>query len=155
MPHSTQSTHGIVTPHASFLALRYAPHEAIANLRALSSGLPIYGPLGFHDSVDVSAGVTSGRILALDQGMIMAAIANELVDDAMQHAFSDGQVEQIVRPLIAVEQFSAGLPGQLIGAQPTVVDSQVGGRGSVLVSALFSTKKEPTPPITRARSLAP
>src|SRR5208337_744002 len=84
-------------------------------ISAPSGGLPIHGPLGFHDSVDVSAGVTSGRILALDQGMIMAAIANELVDDAMQHAFSDGQVEQIVRPLIAVEQFSAGLPGQLIG----------------------------------------
>src|SRR5271166_4938786 len=128
MPHSTRSTHGVVTPHASFLALRYAPHEAIANLRALSSGLPIYGPLGFQDSVDVSAGVTSGRILALDQGMIMAAIANELADDAMQHAFSDGQVEQIVRPLIAVEQFSAGLPGQLIGVQPTVAGSQDGGR---------------------------
>ncbi len=27
MPHSTQSTHGVVTPHASFLALRYAPHD--------------------------------------------------------------------------------------------------------------------------------
>ena len=56
MPHSTRSTHGVVTPHASFLALRYAPHEAVANLRALSGGLPIYGPLGFQDSVDVSAG---------------------------------------------------------------------------------------------------
>ncbi len=78
--------------------------------------------------MDVSEGVTSGRILALDQGMIMAAIANELADDAMQHAFSDGQVEQIVRPLIALEQFSAGLPGQLIGGQPTVLGSQDGGR---------------------------
>ena len=29
----------------------------------------------------------------------MAAIANELADDVMQHAFSDGLVEQIVRPL--------------------------------------------------------
>ena len=124
MPHSTRSAHGIVTPHASFLALRYAPHEAVANLRALSGGLPIYGPLGFQDSVDVSVGVTSGRILALDQGMIMAAIANELTDNAMQHAFSDGRVEQVVRPLIAVEQFSAGMSGQLIEAQPTVVDSQ-------------------------------
>ncbi len=129
MPHSTQSSHGIVTPHASFLALRYAPHEAIANLRALSGGLPIYGPLGFQDSVDVSAGVTSGRILALDQGMIMAAIANAMADDAMQHAFSDGHVEQVVRPLIAVEQFSAGMPGQITEVQPTVAGSQDGKRG--------------------------
>lgn len=36
MPHSTRFTHGVVTPHASFLALRYAPHEAVANLRAPS-----------------------------------------------------------------------------------------------------------------------
>ena len=134
VPHSTRSTHGVVTPHASFLALRYAPHEAVANLRALSGGLPIYGPLGFEDSVDVSAGVTSARILALDQGMIMAAIANELADDAMQHAFSDGQVEQVVRPLIAVEQFSAELPGQLIGTQPPVVHSQDPGKRPIQVS---------------------
>jgi hypothetical protein len=32
---STRSPHGIVTPYASFLALRYAPHDAITNLRAL------------------------------------------------------------------------------------------------------------------------
>jgi hypothetical protein len=107
---ATRIAHGVVTPHASFLALRYAPREAIANLRALTSRFPIYSPLGFQDSVDVSAGVASGFILAVDQGMIMAAIANELVDDAMQHAFSDGQVEKTVRPLIAMEEFSAGPP---------------------------------------------
>ena len=43
--------HGVVTPHASFLALRYAPREAIANLRALISQFPIYSPL--VDSVEV------------------------------------------------------------------------------------------------------
>ena len=49
--------HGVVTPYASFLALRYAPHEALANLRALTEEFPmIYGPLGFQDSVDVSCG---------------------------------------------------------------------------------------------------
>ena len=45
-----------MTPHASFLALRYAPHEAMANLRALAAGFPIYSPLGFQDSVDVADG---------------------------------------------------------------------------------------------------
>ena len=92
--------HGIVTPHASFLALRYAPREAVANLRALTTRFPIYSQFGFHDSVDVSAGVVTGCILAIDQGMIMAAIANELADDAMQHAFSDGPVEKIHSPLV-------------------------------------------------------
>ena len=112
-PDATGSAHGVVTPYAAFLALRYAPHEAIANLRLLSKSFPIYSPLGFQDSADISTGVISGCILTLDQGMIMAAIANELVDDAMQHLFSDGPIEQAIRPLIAVERFSAGLPGHL------------------------------------------
>ena len=109
--------HGVVTPHASFLALRYAPREAIANLRALTTRFPIYSQFGFQDSVDVSAGVVSGYILALDQGMIMAAIANELADDAMQHAFSDGQVEKAIRPLIAMEEFSS-TPAQTLAHRP-------------------------------------
>jgi hypothetical protein len=105
---NARTAHGVVTPHASFLSLRFAPRQAIANLRGLTSRFPIYSPLGFQDSVDVAAGVVSGYILAVDQGMIMAAIANELANDVMQHAFSDGAVEEAVRPLIAMEEFSAG-----------------------------------------------
>jgi hypothetical protein len=110
--------HGVAAPYASFLALHYAPHEAVANLRALCKAFPIYSPLGFLDSVDVSTGATAGCILAVDQGMIMAAIANELADDAMQHAFSDGAIEHAIRPLIAQEEFSAGAPDQTIAVQP-------------------------------------
>jgi hypothetical protein len=101
--------HGIVTPYASFLALRYTPREAIENLNALTTRFPIYSPLGFLDSVDVSDGMVAGSILSVDQGMIMAAIANELEDDVMQHAFCDGQIEKVIRPLIAEEEFFAGL----------------------------------------------
>jgi hypothetical protein len=115
----TQWTHGVVTPHASFLALRYAPHEAISNLRLLSQKFPtIYGPLGFQDSVDVTAGAVSSCILTLDQGMIMAAVANALADDAMRHAFSDGRIETAVRPLIAAEEFAAGPPEQELAVHP-------------------------------------
>ena len=77
--------------------------------------------------MDVSAGVVAGSILTLDQGMIMAAIANALADDAMQHIFSDGQMEQVVRPLIAQEDFSAGPPGHLVWVQPTLNDSEKHG----------------------------
>jgi hypothetical protein len=127
VPRASQSrpTHGVVTPHASFLALRYAPREAIANLHALSTDFPtIYSPEGFLDSVDVAEGLVSSSILALDQGMIMAAIANELADDAMQHAFSDGLLERTVRPLIAAEAFFAGPPAQTVQLHPAVIRVQ-------------------------------
>jgi hypothetical protein len=99
---------GVVTPHASFLALRFAPHEATANLQALTAAFPIYSDRGFFDSVNISTKVVSKVVLALDQGMIMAAIANALADDAMQHAFSDGLIESRIRTLIAPEEFTAG-----------------------------------------------
>jgi hypothetical protein len=120
--HGTRLGHGVATPYASFLALRYAPHEAVANLRALSKEFPVYSPLGFLDSVDVSSGVAADSILAVDQGMILAAIANELADDAMQHAFSDGAIEHAIRPLIAEEAFSAGTPRPTLVVQPAGAD---------------------------------
>jgi hypothetical protein len=108
----TRTLNGIVTPHAAFLTLRFARREALENLRKLKERFPVYGELGFQDSVDVASGLVSGFVLALDQGMILAAIANELGDDCMQKAFSTGAVERVVRPLIEPEQFTAGAPGQ-------------------------------------------
>ena len=46
---------GIVTPHASFLALRYAPREALANLRGMIAAFPIFDDQGFHDSVNLTS----------------------------------------------------------------------------------------------------
>jgi Putative glucoamylase/Protein of unknown function (DUF3131) len=99
---------GVVTPHASFLALRYAPEQALANLRNLIKVFPIFDTQGFHDSVNVTTGEVSRCVLSLDQGMIMAAIANALADDAIRRAFSEGPIEATIRPLIAPEEFTAG-----------------------------------------------
>jgi hypothetical protein len=49
----------------------------------------------------------------------MAAIANELAGDAMRHAFSDGRIEQSVRPVIAIEEFAAGPPAQNLAVGTT------------------------------------
>ena len=46
--------------------------------------------------------------LALDQGMVMAALGNELAGDRLQWYFSQGAVERAVRPLLAREEFTAG-----------------------------------------------
>ncbi|CAN5768923.1 hypothetical protein BH18ACT15_BH18ACT15_07510 [soil metagenome] len=98
----------VVTPHASFLALRYAPRAATSNLQALADRFGAFGRYGFYDSVRVSTGEVSDCVLALDQGMIMAAIANAVSGDDMRRYFSKGAVEQVVRPLIAPERFTAG-----------------------------------------------
>lgn len=103
-----RSANGVVTPHASFLALRFAPSEAMANLRKLRERFPVYGDHGFLDSVNVSRGVVADRVLMLDQGMILAALANALADDAMRRAFVDDSTERILRPLMAPEEFTAG-----------------------------------------------
>ena len=109
-PSPDSYTNGVVIPHASFLALEFAPREAMINLAAIAKKFPAYGPRGFHDSVNVSSGRVSNCMLALDQGMIMAAIANALADGAMRRAFAEGEIEAAIRPLIAPEEFTAGPP---------------------------------------------
>jgi len=99
---------GVVTPHASFLALDYAPRAAIANLGNLARDFDAYGEYGFYDAIDVVSGQVSRYYLALDQGMIMAAIGNELRNDRLQHYFVRGGIRETIRPLLAMEEFTAG-----------------------------------------------
>jgi hypothetical protein len=100
-------TNGVVTPHAAFLALRYAPRRAGANLRRLARDFPaLYGRWGFRDSVNVDTGHVSGAYLSLDQGMIMAALGNALGDDVLRRAFADRALERSVRPVIGMERFA-------------------------------------------------
>jgi UDP:flavonoid glycosyltransferase YjiC (YdhE family) len=46
--------------------------------------------------------------LALDQGIVMAALGNELAGDRLQRYLTRGAVEWAVRPLLAMEEFTAG-----------------------------------------------
>jgi hypothetical protein len=101
-------TNGVVTPHAAFLALRYAPAATLADLGKLADDFPgLYTNWGFRDSVNVQTGAVSDSYLSLDQGMIMAAIANELGDDVLRRAFVGPDLERSVRPLIGMERFGA------------------------------------------------
>ena len=97
-----------MTPHAAFLALRWAPREAVENLRRLERDFPgLYGRLGFRDSVNVETGAVSDSYLSLDQGMVMAAIGNALGDDVLRRAFVTKATERNVRPVIGVEEFAS------------------------------------------------
>ncbi len=49
-PAPTTYGDGVVTPHASFLAYRYAPQAALANLAKLRANFDAYGPGGFYDA---------------------------------------------------------------------------------------------------------
>jgi hypothetical protein len=107
-PAPTSYGDGVVTPHASFLALRYAPDAAVANLAKLRANFDAYGKGGFYDAVAVRSGRVAKRYLSLDQGMEMAALGNALADDDMRRYVSRGAMEQKLRPLMEMEQFSAG-----------------------------------------------
>lgn len=99
---------GVVTPHAVFLAIDFAPAEALANLAALESGYPgLYGRGGFKDSVNLATGQLADRYLALDQGMVIAAAANALLGDRLQGYLAE-TLEPSLRPLMAMEEFGAG-----------------------------------------------
>jgi hypothetical protein len=111
-------TNGVVTPHAAFLALRWAPREALDNLRRLERFPDMYGRWGFRDSVNVDSGVVSGSYLSLDQGMVMAAIGNALGDDMLRRAFVSKATERNVRPVIGVEEFNSDPRGCTITGTP-------------------------------------
>jgi Putative glucoamylase/Protein of unknown function (DUF3131) len=99
---------GVVTPHAAFLALDFAPEAALANLAALRRDFPaMYGAGGFKDSVNVATGQCADRYLALDQGMIMAAIANALLSDRLK-GYLAVTLQPSLEPLMAMEEFAAG-----------------------------------------------
>lgn len=96
---------GVVTPHASFLALRYAPAAALSNLDNLRRDFDAYGPGGFYDAINVTTGAVSKAYLALDQGMVLAALSNALTGDALRKAFTRGPVSSL-RQVMAMEDWS-------------------------------------------------
>jgi hypothetical protein len=97
---------GVVTPHASFLALPYAQRPALDNLAKLRANFDAYGPGGFYDAIAVGTGTVAKRYLSLDQAMIMGAIGNELARNDLKRAFVTPQFERAVRPLLARERFN-------------------------------------------------
>jgi hypothetical protein len=106
-PPPSAYTNGVVTPHAAFLALRYAPDATMANLRRLARDFPgLYGKWGFRDSVNVQTRRVSGAYLSLDQGMIMAALGNALGGDVLRRGFADRGLERGLRPVIGLERFN-------------------------------------------------
>lgn len=94
---------GVVTPHATALALMVEPEAATDCLARLERDLDCYGPGGFCDAVGVRSGRVARRYLSLDQSMLFGALVNVLADGALQRYFVEGEMEAALRPLIAAE----------------------------------------------------
>jgi hypothetical protein len=107
-PPPSAYTNGVVTPHAAFLALRWAPRAVLDDVAKLKADFDIYDKWGFHDSVNVDTGAVSDSYLSLDQGIIMAAIGNALADDVLRDAFATKAVRKVLQPIIGMETFNAG-----------------------------------------------
>ncbi len=96
---------GVVTPHAAVLALMTKPAAALLNLRQLAQRYPLYGDFGFYDAVDPKTGQAAYNYLALDQSMILIALANYLRGGVIQHYFATDPIIQSVLPLLGAEHF--------------------------------------------------
>ena len=96
---------GTVTPHAAALALLTDPVPAVANLRQLAERYPLYGDFGFYDAVDPTTGQVAHNYLALDQSMILIALANHLRDGVIQRYFAADPIIRRVLPLLGAERF--------------------------------------------------
>ena len=102
---------GVVTPHASFLAMMFERGQATANLLRIQRELDAYGAGGFFDAVAID-GTIARRYLSLDQAMVMGALGNVLGKGVLRKAFSTPDVEKALRPVIGIEQFGAGVIGE-------------------------------------------
>ncbi|WP_411286094.1 glucoamylase family protein [Lapillicoccus sp.] len=100
---------GVVTPHASFLAMMHEPQAAFANLAGIQDELKAYGRGGFFDAVGTRSGTIARRYLSLDQAMVMGSIGNVLGENVIRRAFCGRDAEPALRPVIGIEEFGAGL----------------------------------------------
>lgn len=98
---------GIITPHVSFLALDVLPDEAVENITNLLH-YSIYGEYGFFDSVDILRKKVNPQYLALDQGMILIALANYLKNGSIQERFHADSVGKQAENLLMKESFFNG-----------------------------------------------
>ncbi len=95
---------GVITPHASFLALDALPKDAIKNIRKLLT-FNLYGEYGFYDSITFPKKKVNTQYLALDQGMVLIPIANYLKKGVIQEYFYKDPVGKKTKELLGEEDF--------------------------------------------------
>ena len=95
---------GVVTPHATFLALPFVFDEAVNNLKEFIKHYPnIYGEYGFYDAVDPLSGTIVYRYLALDQAMTFLGLANALNPGKLHKRFYSDPIVKKGEKLLQAE----------------------------------------------------
>ncbi|QQE79781.1 glucoamylase family protein [Alicyclobacillus sp. SO9] len=97
---------GTITPYASFLALQFAPRQALRNIYKLKTNYHMLGKYGFYDSVNVHTSTVTHSYLALDEGMILASLDNYLNRDALIRTFNRSSIGRRPQHLLSEEKFS-------------------------------------------------
>jgi hypothetical protein len=96
---------GVVTPHATMLALEFAPSDCIKNLRTMLAKFNIYGEYGFYDAVTLKTGKVAMEYLCLDQAMSLIALNNYLNNGAIRKRFHNDPIAKKSEELLKVERF--------------------------------------------------
>ena len=96
---------GVVSPHASALALTTTPEAALHNLRKLVDLYDIYGEYGLYDAVDPITGEVAYKYLSLNQGMLFVSLANYLKDHTVQKYFAADPIAAKALSIISEERF--------------------------------------------------
>jgi hypothetical protein len=76
--HSPDNDLGVITPTAALSSFPYTPVESMKALKFFyyTMGDKLWGPYGFYDAFNVTAGWTANSYLAIDQGPIVVMIEN-------------------------------------------------------------------------------
>ena len=96
---------GVITPHATFLALEFAPKECVENIRRMLDLYQAYGEYGFYDAINVETGKAAVKYLCLDQAMSLIALNNYLNDGAIRKRFHADPIASKAEELLKVENF--------------------------------------------------
>ncbi len=96
---------GVVTPHVSFLALEFAPKEAVENLRRMLELYDIYGEYGFYDAVKPDTGLVAYKYLCLDQAMSFIALCNYLNHGSIRNRFHGNEIAGKIDLILKEEKF--------------------------------------------------
>ena len=106
----------VITPYASFMAIKWAPSSVEENAHDLISH-DAYGPYGFYESIDFTQNrLTAGKkyevireYMSHHQGMILMALVNYLRDDLMvRRVHHDPQIQSV--EMLLHEQVPTGVP---------------------------------------------